>query len=432
MIPLLERIGFRGNDLRYATVDQLVQEKVLARPMDGNHGELHPKTSDFVSEGIPFLMASDIEDSGINISGCSRISIKQADYLRKGFAKTGDVLLTHKATIGRVAIVGPIETAYLMLTPQITYYRVRDSDVLSSKYLATYFRSSFFQETLRLWADAGSTRAYLGITAQGKLPIVFPSIAAQRKIAAILTAYDDLIENNKRRIALLEKMAEEIYREWFVRLRFPGHASTPSHKGIPDGWRVGRLGDIANLVMGQSPSSEHYNENGDGLPFHQGVGTYGDRCPHHVTWCSVPGRRAQAGSVLFSVRAPVGRINIADCDLIIGRGLAAMNERAGRNSFLFYLLRSYFSSEDLIGNGSIFASVGKDELLKFPIYIPPHDLINRFEAFSVPIDRQIAGLYKAQAALRETRDLLLGRLISGKLRVDQLDIQFPPSMREST
>jgi len=104
-------------------------------------------------------------------------------------------------------------------------------------------------------------------------------------------------------------MAEEIYREWFVCFRFPGYQTTEFEKGIPKGWEQGTLGEITNMLMGQSPKSEFYNDIGDGLPFHQGVGSYGVRFPKNETFCSVEGRTAKTGDILFSVRAPVGRLN---------------------------------------------------------------------------------------------------------------------------
>jgi type I restriction enzyme S subunit len=182
--------------------------------------------------------------------------------------------------------------------------------------------------------------------------------------------------------------------------------------------------------MGQSPSSEHYNETGDGLPFHQGVGTYGDRFPRHQVFCSSTGRKASAGDILFSVRAPVGRLNIADTELIIGRGLAAMRHKQDLSSYLFYLLKVTFANEDMIGNGSIFNSVGKDELAKHPILCPPPELAEMFETFVKPIDAQLATLYATTTKLSKQRDALLPRLISGKLGVHALDIQFPPSMQQ--
>lgn len=263
------------------------------------------------------------------------------------------------------------------------------------------------------------------------IPVSVPDKVVQRKIAAILSAYDDLIENNQRRIALLEKMAEEIYREWFVRMRFPGHKKAKFEKGVPEGWVLSKLGNIADFTMGQSPKSEFYNHVGDGLPFNQGVGTYGDRFPKKEIFCSSSGRKAKSGDILFSVRAPVGRLNIADCEMIIGRGLAAISHKFGFNSYLFYLLKVIFANEDIIGNGSIFNSVGKDELARLPIFQPDQNLIKKYDEIALGIDKQIALLTQNLNALVSTRDKLLPRLISSKLSVENLNIHFPPSMRET-
>jgi len=275
---------------------------------------------------------------------------------------------------------------------------------------------------------SGATVEHLRVPDAESFLVAYPPLDEQRRIAALLSAYDDLIANNQRRIALLESMAEEIYREWFVRMRFPKHEEVKRNKGIPNGWTPSTLGAIADFVMGQSPSSEYYNEIGEGLPFHQGVGTYGDRFPLHQVFCSSTGRKANAGDILFSVRAPVGRLNIADTELIIGRGLAAMRHKQDLNSYLFYLLKVTFANEDMIGNGSIFNSVGKDELAKHPILCPPTELTEMFETLIEPIDAQLATIYLATTKLSAQRDALLPRLISGKLRVESLDIQFPPSM----
>lgn len=261
--------------------------------------------------------------------------------------------------------------------------------------------------------------------------ISLPSLPIQKKIAAVLSAYDDLIENNNRRIAILEKMAEEIYREWFVRMRFPGNEKVRFHKGVPEGWEVEKLGNFINLIMGQSPKSEFYNSKGEGLPFNQGVGTYGYRFPKKETFCSVNGRTAKKGDILFSVRAPVGRLNVADCKMIIGRGLSSINHKNGYNSYLYYMLKCYFSNEDIIGNGAIFNSVGKDELKKLEIIYTEESLIKQYNHIAVGLDSKIENLLNSIDLLVKSRDLLLSRLLSGKLSVENLDIKFPPGMEKA-
>ena len=303
-----------------------------------------------------------------------------------------------------------------------------DPDKAHYRFIYFYLKGSYNNlVNLKL----GGSQQNLNSRSLKNFPITHPEVEVQRKIAAILSAYDDLIENNQRRIALLEKMAEEIYREWFVRLRFPGHNKLKLVKGVPQGWRLSCLGNVAKFTMGQSPSSEFYNEVGNGLPFHQGVGTYGERFPRTITYCSEDGRRAHKGDILFSVRAPVGRLNIADREMIIGRGLAALRHKKEYNSYLYYLLKTAFANEDIIGNGSIFNSVGKDELAKFPIFEPESSLVERFDAIASKMDEQITVLIHATECLKSSRDALLPRLISGKLSVENLDIQCPLGMEAS-
>jgi type I restriction enzyme, S subunit len=305
-----------------------------------------------------------------------------------------------------------------------------DDGLADKTFLYYLFNTSYVRQQIRNSSSGAKVRH----TSPERIYTVKVTIpeepSVQQKIAAILSAYDDLIENNKQRIALLEKMAEEIYREWFVRMRFPGHEKVKFEKGVPEGWKPIKLGEIVNFTMGQSPSSEFYNETGKGLPFNQGVGTYGDRFPERITFCTVNGRLANKGDILFSVRAPVGRLNIADCKMIIGRGLAAMRHKQDFQSYLFYLLKVSFSNEDIIGNGAIFNSVGKDELKGFPILSPAKELVEECDKMACQIDKQITLLFDALDKLTKTRDFLLPRLISGKLSVENLDIQFPPSMQD--
>ena len=175
------------------TVEQLIDLDMLEAPMDGNHGSIHPKASDYVLTGVPFIMVNDMSNGHVDLKNCVFISEKQAGTLRKGFAKPGDVLLSHKATIGRTAIV-PNDFDTIILTPQITYYRVKKG--IDNRFLKYYFDSPNFQILFNTWAGSGSTRAYLGITAQRKLPIILPELDEQIKIADILSSIDKKIDKN--------------------------------------------------------------------------------------------------------------------------------------------------------------------------------------------------------------------------------------------
>lgn len=189
-------LGREVNDMvewRKYTVQELIDLGMLCEPLDGNHGSKHPKTSDYVESGVPFVMVNNMSNGKVDLKNCAFISEEQALTLRKGFSHPGDVLLSHKATIGRTAIV-PDDYETIILTPQITYYRVIKG--IDNRYLKYYFDSPKFQNIFNNWAGSGSTRAYLGITAQHKLPIVLPSIDIQKKIGDILSTIDIKIDNN--------------------------------------------------------------------------------------------------------------------------------------------------------------------------------------------------------------------------------------------
>ena len=131
--------------------------------------------------------------------------------------------------------------------------------------------------------------------------------------------------------------------------------------------------------MGQSPKSVYYNNNGLGLPFHQGVSNFGLRFVNHVNYCTKESRIAESNDILFSVRAPVGRINITLDKIVIGRGLSAIRLKSSQQNFLFYLLKNHFFKEDMIGGGAIYAAITKRDLYNIGLVIPPNRLIVMFQ-----------------------------------------------------
>ncbi|WP_118790083.1 restriction endonuclease subunit S [Haemophilus haemolyticus] len=198
------------------TVQELVDLQIIEKPLDGNHGSIHPTSKDYVEDGIPFIMASDLSNGLVNFSSCKFITEKQANTLRKGFSIAGDILLSHKATIGRTATVQENKYPFLVLTPQVTYYRVKDKQKLNNLYLKYYFDSQYFQSILQQWAGSGSTRAYIGITEQLKLPIILPDIDIQNEIVDIIDRLDQKIYLNTQINQTLEQIAQALFKSWFV------------------------------------------------------------------------------------------------------------------------------------------------------------------------------------------------------------------------
>lgn len=208
-----------AGEWEFGSVGTLIDSNRLFPPRDGNHGNIHPKASDYVASGIPFIMASDLNEGVIDIENCHFISKNLADKLRKGFAKEGDVLLSHKGTVGAVAIVRKIKTPYLMLTPQVTYYRVKDSKRLSNEFLAQLFISDEFQSNI-MNASGGGTRDYIGITEQMKLKVSLPrDITEQIRIAGCLNSLDDLIAAESRKLGTLKIHKKGLMQQLFPMVR---------------------------------------------------------------------------------------------------------------------------------------------------------------------------------------------------------------------
>ena len=290
-----------------------------------------------------------------------------------------------------------------------------------------YFLMSYIQTSNILGYLTGSAQPKLSQANLKAIKLLLPPLPIQRKIAAILSTYDRLIENNTRRIEILEEMARSLYREWFVKFRFPGHEQVQmvdSELGpIPKGWEVKQLSEVCEIIMGLSPKSEFYNENAEGLPLHQGVTNFGAWFPTDKVYTTTITRLAQIGDILFSVRAPVGRINIANKTIVIGRGICAIRSKTGKQNFVLQQLKDKFYEDNLMGGGTIYPSVTKEEVQKIKMLVPLPEKILAFESQSLPVFRQIEVFLLKNDNLRKTRDLLLPRLISGEIDVENLDIK---------
>jgi type I restriction enzyme S subunit len=201
------------------TVQQWVSEGILAKPQDGNHGEIHPTKADYVDEGVPFIMAADLNDGRVDTQGCRFIARAQAEALRIGFAKSGDVLLSHKGTIGRVAILKTNDD-YVILTPQVTYYRALNKDRVFNEFLYYSLLSPEFQTTMKRVAGAGSTRAYIGITRQLDLQLSLPPIDVQRATAAQLRRIEEdsssLAAICERKASALDELKKSLLHQAFT------------------------------------------------------------------------------------------------------------------------------------------------------------------------------------------------------------------------
>jgi len=312
-------------------------------------------------------------------------------YHNEALADSEGIIVGRKGTIGTVYYSPQpffcIDTAYYILP----------NDKYDMQYLYYALKTISLDTLNEDSAVPGLNRN----TAYSQI-IPLPPLPVQRSIAATLSCLDDKIELNRRVNANLEAQAQALFRNYF----------SQRHKDTK-GWREGRLGEIADITMGQSPDRKSYNETGNGTVFYQGRAEFGWRFPTNRLFTTEPKRMAQRGDILLSVRAPVGDINIANEDCCIGRGLAAIRGRYP--SFTFYLMQTLKSKLEMFNNeGTVFGCINKDSLDGLQIIIPPDNVVNDFENMCSAFDIYIFNASQQSRALAAVRDTLLPGLMSGE------------------
>lgn len=379
---------------------------------DGKHGDCENDNN----SGFYFISCKDIYDGLIHYDKARQITEKDYNETnRRTMLEPNDILITNSGTIGRMALVKDIPKTYKTTFQKSVAIIKPNTTIVRPKYLY-YCLLNCINKFISESNGSAQKNLLLGTIREFLLDIEV-NLNKQERIADILSSYDDLIENNQKQIKLLEEAVQRLYKEWFVYLHFPGYEQTKIIDGVPEGWQKSILTDIADIAMGQSPKSEFYNDKKDGLPFHQGVGSYGNRFVIDNVYTTSYTRIAEPDSILFSVRAPVGRLNRTKNRIVIGRGLSAINHKKGYQSYLFYLLKNKFFKDDILGNGSIFASISKNELANLKLIIPTESLVEMFNSQVKIIDDKIDILDSQNELLKETRDRLLPKLMSGEIEV---------------
>ena len=189
---------------------------------------------------------------------------------------------------------------------------------------------------------------------------------------------------------------------------------------LPKGWCLCKFKDIFQITMGQSPDGKSLNEKGEGLIFYQGCTDFGFRYPKIRVYTTGSHRIATSNSILFSVRAPVGYINIANKECCIGRGIAAIKSKGKNDSFLFYAMKSLNKLyESYNGEGTIFGSINKNTLARTKIVVPSNNIIASFNECVSTFDCRIKNLSEENRHLSSLRDTLLPRLMSGEIEIPE-------------
>jgi type I restriction enzyme S subunit len=341
-----------------------------------------------------------------------------AKWFRSGHPRRGDTLISTVGAIGRVAFVqderGCIAQNIVSLRPK--------ADVLYGEFLYYLLSSSEVQHRL-LSLNIGVAQPSLKVPHLLSLEIDLPSFHVQQRISDILSAYDELIENSRQRIKILESMARALYREWFVFYRFPGHEFLPSSLGdIPEGWEVRKIAEFADFTRGVEPGSNAYKtEPDDGLIKFLRVGDFSKRDSDlFVEEQLVEGRILKPTDIAISLDGSVGIVRIG-MNGAYSSGIRRVDVKDRSRLgwvFAYQLLLSDRSQETIHAHakGTTIKHAGS-AVAELDFVSPPGTLIAKFEGTAAPIMEQVLILNEYVKNLRVTRDLLLPRLLSGQIEV---------------
>lgn len=409
----------------------LVSLGEVADFINGDRSTNYPKGDDYVDDGTPFISATELREGRIDYSRVSRITSTSFERLRSGKIQRDDVLFCLRGSIGKIAYVKDGEVGAIASSLVI----VRATERIDSRYLFFWMSSQAGQQAA-VGLNNGAAQPNLSVGELQKIPLPLPPLSVQRRIAGILSAYDELIENSQRRIKILETMARALYREWFVLFRYPGHENTPlvdSPLGrAPQGWAVTTFEHAAVFENGDRgknyPSGSDFVD--EGIPFIN-AGHLADGSVHlaqmnyisEEKFVQLRSGKIRKGDLLFCLRGSPGRTArtvglyraaIAS-SLVIIRPTGRANE-----TFLYYTLVGDVGKRIAteLNNGAAQPNVSVGSLQKYPLLLPPFALLTEFAGRIGPIWHQTVTLRDQLTNLRQTRDLLLPRLLSGELSVE--------------
>ncbi|AEM46871.1 restriction modification system DNA specificity domain-containing protein [Acidithiobacillus ferrivorans SS3] len=373
-------------------------------------------------EPLPYLANINVRWGSFDLDDLRQMRFEHHEAERFGL-KVGDIVMCEGGEPGRCAIWKDYQPRMMI---QKALHRIRPHDGLDNRFL--------FYTFLHKGKTGGFSPLFTGATIKhlpkeklAKLEVDIPPLPTQQRIATILTAYDDLIENNRRRIQLLEQAARLLYKEWFVHLRFPGHEHVKVKDGVPDGWEKKKIADICETVGGGTPStksSEYW---------------YGD-----ITWV-VPsditkndclalfdserkitekGLRESSAkmvpteTILMTSRASVGFFALMEYEVCTNQGF--INIIPHVDEMRMYLLFNLMSRvEEIRSNakGTTYPEISKGRFRDMAVVIPTAMLVNEFSGFASDIINQVRILKKSTLKLERSRDLLLPRLMNGEVAV---------------
>jgi type I restriction enzyme S subunit len=300
-----------------------------------------------------------------------------------------------------------------------------DKTKVNPRFFHYYFLSPLWRAHIESNIISGATVDRIPLTRFPDFQISIPELEIQDRIASILSAYDDLIENNRRRIQLLELSALLLYKEWFVHLRFPGHEHLKITDGVPEGWKEVTVGELGEVVTGKTPPTKDPDNYGGNIPFIKTPDMH--NTPIVIATdqnLSEKGTKTQEnkyipkGSIMVSCIGTVGVVAVNAYEAHTNQQINTVIPREKHFRYYCYFALSGLRQRlEAMGGGATMSNVNKSKFISLPILVPKGSILRIFDEFCRPLFSHIEGLLLQNKKLREARNLLLPRIMNGDIPV---------------
>lgn len=384
--------------------------------------------SDYSENGIPVVMPKDILNGHVSDISIARVPEEYANRLNRHKIEPGDILYSRRGDVGRCAFTTDIEAGWLCGTgclrvtinqrkaiPKFVFYQLQKTETIG-------------------WVEkhaVGSTMLNLNTSILSNVPIQIPSIDKQRFIVGVLSAYDNLIENNQKQIKLLEEAAQRLYKEWFVDLRFPGHENTKITDGIPEGWEYKPIFDVFDFVRGRSYTSNELSDSTGVLMVNlkniRAFGGYNRNAEKRFVGQFKDNQILSAGDVIMGVtdmtqeRRLVGHValvpNMGET-MIFSMDLIKLIPKRTDNLFLYSAMIFGGVSKRIspLANGVNVLHLKPEAIMGVEMLIPNDKVVCQYHSQMAPVFSEIETLQKQCDIAAEARDRLLSKLMNGEKR----------------
>lgn len=385
--------------------------------------------SERTKDGVPFYCSKEIikKVNGEKITECDYISEDAYNRVKEeyGVPQTGDLLITTRGTYGIPYIYKEYDKFYFA-DGNLTWLKDFD-DKLDAEYLYYWINSYEGQKKIDAIAK-GTAQKAVPIALLKEIEIVIPENLIQKKVVVILKNYDQLIENNKKQIKLLEEAAQRLYKEWFIDLRFPGYENCKIVDGVPEGWSKDRADNFFKITIGKTPpraEKQWFVDGSVGMPWLSisdmgNAGVYVFNTSEGLTSDAVQKYNMKvvpAGTVFVSFKLTVGRVAIAIKDMCTNEAIAHFCIENDKLRAYTYCYLSNFEY-DTLGNTSSISKAVNSKIIKAMSFVMPNDdTIEKFSNVVDPILNEIKVKQEICNELIEARDRLLPKLMSGEVEV---------------